>query len=139
MFVYFIKIFSYALFCLYCRYLFTKRYYIYISFERNCVTMEDSLYMRFLYMEMKMSVAKIMLKFPTYSRATVFHHVKRPLKHAFDRRKLNRGRPRKLSERDERILIRNINRLRNSIGPFTLRRLSLESGIDEGISMATIS
>ena len=95
--------------------------------------------MRLMYVELKIPVAKIMLRFPRYSRATVFRHVKRPIKREFDKRKNNPGRPRKLTERDERNLIRHIHRLRHSIGPFTLRKLALEAGIqDEHVSMSTI-
>ena len=41
-----------------------------------------------------------------------------------------RGRPQKLSERNERLLLRKINVLRRQEGSFTVKRLMLEAGID---------
>lgn len=41
-----------------------------------------------------------------------------------------KGRPRKLSERDERLLLRQIDVLRRQEGSFTVKRLMLEAGID---------
>ena len=41
-----------------------------------------------------------------------------------------KGRPRKLSERDERSLLRQIDVLRRQEGSFTIKRLMLEAGID---------
>ena len=42
----------------------------------------------------------------------------------------SKGHPRKLSERDERLLLRQINVLRRQEGSFTVKRLMLEAGID---------
>ena len=41
-------------------------------------------------------VSELMKRFPGYSRATTFRHVKRPVNRPFDKRKLNKGRPKKL-------------------------------------------
>ena len=41
-----------------------------------------------------------------------------------------KGRPRKLSERDERLLLRQIDVLRREEGSFTVKRLMLEAAID---------
>ena len=60
------------------------------------VTMEESLYMRFLYVEKGVPVSELMKRFPGYSRATIFRHVKRPVNRPFDKRQLNKGRPKKL-------------------------------------------
>ena len=103
------------------------------------VTMEESLYMRFLYVEKGVPVFDLMKRFPGYSRATIFRHVKRPVNRPFDKRKLNKGRPKKLSLRDERNIVRQISRMRSKIGPFTLKKLAREAGIAEDVSMSTIS
>ena len=102
------------------------------------VTMEESLYMRFLYVEKGVPVSKLMKHFPGYSRATILRHVKRPVNRPFDKRKLNKGRPKKLSLRDERNIVRQISRMRSKIGPFTCKRLPREAGIAEDVSMSTI-
>lgn len=106
---------------------------------KNRVTIEDSLYMRMLYQENGVPVKELCQRFPTYSRATIFRHVKRPLERPFDRRKLNEGRPRKLTLRDERNIVRHVNRLRKVIGPFTVRKIAREAGISKNISVSTVT
>ena len=103
------------------------------------VTMEEFLYMKFLYVEKGVPVVELMKRFQGYSRATIFRHVKRPVNRLSDKRKLNKGRPKILSLRDERNIVRQISRLRSKIGPFTLKRLAREAGIAEDVSMSTIS
>ena len=50
-----------------------------------------------------------------------------------DKRKLNSGRPRKLTERDERAIIQEIPKLQDSVGSFTTKRLKVTAGIDERV------
>ena len=47
----------------------------------------------------------------------------------FDKRKLNKGRPRKLSVQDERSIIQPVLKLREEVGWFTSKRVQLESGV----------
>ena len=62
--------------------------------------------------------------------------MKRPIDHnVFDRRVNNPCRPKKLTERDERNIIRAVHRLRISIGSFTAKRLTTEAGIPATTSM----
>ena len=103
------------------------------------MTVQESMYIQFLYKEKGIRIKDLMRQYPAYSRATIYRHVKRDVRLPFDKRKLNSGRPRKLSIRDERNLLRHLKRLRVSIGPFTLKKLAREAGIDPRISMSTIS
>ena len=103
------------------------------------VAMEKSLFMKFLYAEKGIPVSELIKRFPDYSRATIFRHVKRAVNRPFDKRKLIKGRPKKLSVRNERNIVRQISRIRSKIGPFTLKRLACEAGIAEDVSMSTIS
>ena len=95
--------------------------------------------MRFLYVEKDVPVSELMKSFPGCSRATVFRHVKRPVNRPFDKGKLNKGRPKKLSLMDERSIVRYISWMRSKIGPFTLKRLVREANIAKDVSMSTIS
>ena len=56
------------------------------------VTIEESLYMIFLYVEKGVPVSELIKHFPGYSRATIFRHVKRPINRPFDKPKFNMGR-----------------------------------------------
>ena len=99
------------------------------------VTMVESLYMIFLYVEKGVPVSELMKRIPGYSRATIFRHVKRPVNTPFNKQKLKKERPKKLSLRDERSIVRQISRIRSKIGPFTLKRFAGEAGIAEDVSM----
>ena len=99
------------------------------------VTMVESLYMIFLYVEKGVPVSELMKRIPGYSRAIIFTHVKRPVNTPFNKRKLKKERPKKLSLRDERSIVRQISRMRSKIGPFTLKRFAGEAGIAEDVSM----
>ena len=99
------------------------------------VTMGKSLYMRFLYVEKGVPVSELMKCTPGNSRATIFRHVKRPVNTPFNKRKLKKERPKKLSLRDKRSIVRQISRMRSKIGPFTLKRFAREAGIVEDVSM----
>ena len=68
-----------------------------------------------------------------YSTASIYRHAKKPI-HAeghYDKRGLNKGRPRKLTEQDHRTFLREIPKLRNSVGAFTAKRLRLAAAIRE--------
>ena len=56
--------------------------------------------------------------FPQYFRSAIYKHAKKPLngEPVFDKRKLNKGRPRKLSVQDERIIIWAVLKLREEVG-----------------------
>lgn len=98
-----------------------------------------SIYMRYLHQEKHLTGDKILERFPQYSRATIFRHIKKPVNEkVFDKRVNNPGRPRKLSVRDERCIVRAVLRLRRLYGSFTAKRLRTEAGISPDISVWTI-
>ena len=97
----------------------------------------ESLYMRMLYQKLKLTVPQIAERFPQYSRATIYRHINRPLTERTDRRSLNTGRPPKLTNRDNRQILRKIPQLRKKLGTFTIKRLQLESGVS-GVSTHTV-
>ena len=54
-------------------------------------------------------------------------------------RKKVTGRPRKLSDREQRVLLRSIPRLRKSDGKFTIKRIMQKAGVDNaGVSTKTV-
>lgn len=85
-----------------------------------------------------MKVADIYKKFPQYSRSTVYRHSNGLLGGGqSDRRKSNKGRPKKLSERDERKILRAIPQLREQ-GNFSSRRIAVYCGIEKQVHNRTI-
>ena len=65
--------------------------------------------------------------FPQYSKAAIYKHAKTPLNGdpVFDKRKMNKGRPKKLTVQDERCILRTIPKLREELGNFTSKRVQL--------------
>ena len=115
------------------------RWLLRIKIKLKRVTMKESLYIRFLHVEEGVPVSELMKRFPGYSRATIFRYMKRPVNSPFNKRRLKKGRPKKLSIRDEQNIVRQISRMRSKIGPFILKRLARESGMAEDVSTSTIS
>lgn len=96
--------------------------------------------MRYLYQEKGVRGSQLLQAFPNYSKATIYRHVRLPIDNddRHDKRKHNKGRPRKLSIREERILVRELRKLRTTIGYFCASRLRTAAGISPEVSLWTI-
>ena len=71
--------------------------------------------------------------FPQYHKSTIYQHCKLPVlseADCVDRRRNSMGRPKKLSNRDCRLVVRKISALRTTDRSFTSRRLQVISGLD---------
>ena len=65
-----------------------------------------------------------MKDYKKYSEATICGHMKGKIDDSVvDNRKYNKGRPEKLTERDKRNIIRQVEILRRDYGYFTTKRL----------------
>ena len=82
---------------------------------------------------------KLLKKFPQYCKAAVYRHAKKPLGATIkaDKRKFGKGGVKKLKERDTRLILRAIRKLRSTVGSFTSRRVQLETGLNH-VSNRTI-
>ncbi len=97
---------------------------------RRSVPLKLSVYWRYLHSDKGLTVKEIAAKYPEYSRATVYRHCKKIITAVeADNRKSNAGRPRLLTEREGRSIIRNVTRLREVSGRFSARRLKIEAGV----------
>ena len=78
-------------------------------------------------------------KYKQYSRASIYRHAKKPIKNTvIDKRKYNPGRLPKLSKRDKRSIIRQVEVLRHSVGHFTSRHVRVSAGIGSRVSDETV-
>jgi len=75
-----------------------------------------------------------------YSKATIYRHAKKAIvaHEVFDKRKQNKGRPRKLTDRDRRSLLRQVPILRETVGSFTTPRLRVAAGIAPNVCDETV-
>ena len=98
--------------------------------KRAKIPIEHSCQIRALFQTCMVRGKKLLGMFPQYSRAQIYVHAKKPINGdlATDKRRLNKGRPRKFTPYDERSMTRTIPKLRQLEGTFTSKRLQLECG-----------
>ena len=97
-----------------------------------------SMYIRVLHQEGKVSCGEIKRRFPCFALRSIYRHAKKDTSsEAVDLRKFNRGRPRKLTVRDERAIIRAVGTLRKQASSFTSRRIREEANA-EHVSPSTL-
>ena len=102
---------------------------------------EVSVRLRYLHQDKGKKICELlkMKQFSLYSKSNVYLHAKLPIRSAHnDLRDNNKGRPRLLTERDQRSIVRAIGSLREAEGSFSVKRLRLEAGIDKRISDCTV-
>ena len=80
-----------------------------------------------------------MKDYKKYSKATICRHMKRKIDDSVvDKRKHNKGRPQKLSEREKRNILRQVEVLRRDYGYFTTKRLKVFAGVSADILDETV-
>ena len=107
----------------------------------NKVPLKTSMHIRILYQEYGWKIRDIKKRYPDLPYSTVSYHAKstREEDEMIDRRKNNKGRPRKLSQRDLRVLKKKVVELRTFDDPnFTASKLATVSGMDKKCSTRTI-
>ena len=74
---------------------------------------------------------KLLDMFPQYSKTQGYVHAKKPIngKAGFDKRKLNKGRPKKLSVQDTRSIKRTFLKRRRTKRTFISKRVQLQAGV----------
>ena len=80
-----------------------------------------------------------MRRYPQYAPRSIYRHAKKCLgEEVFDKRRQNKGRPRKLTLRDERSIIRTRHKLRNESVSFSSKRIKTEANIPEDVSCRNV-
>ena len=93
-----------------------------------------SIPIRYLFQDKGVRGKVLLNMFPKYLRRSIYRHAAKAFDSVEgDKRKLNPGRPRKLPDRDENTIIREIPKLRDSVGSFTTKRLKGTGGINERV------
>ena len=98
---------------------------------RTKVSVEHSHQIRCLYRVCGVSGKKLLQMFPHYCKAAIYNHAKRPIdeENEFDKRKLNKGRPPKVTIHDKRRILRTIPNLWRTVGLFISKSVQDESGM----------
>ena len=92
------------------------------------VSTRMSMYLKVLNKHGGMTGADLNRKFPGLASRSIYRHIKAPVEQT-DRRHNNPGRPRKITERDERNLLRAIKTLRKQRKSFSVKMIQEEAGL----------
>ena len=89
-----------------------------------------SLYLRFLHQEDHISCKELKQRYRNYGLRSIYRHAKKKIiLKMLDGKKLNMGRPKKITIRGERTLLWTLQRLRNVREPFTVKSLRIRAGL----------
>ena len=103
------------------------------------VSMRHSVEMAVLSQKAHVKGKDLLNMYPQYSRATIYRHARKSLSADFtDKRKSNKGRPKKINIQHERRILRAVKRLRETDGTFTSPRIALEAGLTTICSNRTV-
>ena len=93
-----------------------------------------SVMLRSLHQIQNVSGYELVKKFgKKYATRSIYRHIKKPLEDTFDKRKHNPGRPRKLTLRMERTIVRTV-RLRQEVKGFSSKKVQESAVLGWGIS-----
>jgi transposase len=100
-----------------------------------------SIHLRYLHQDLGVKGNELLKRYKDYSRASIFRHAKKKITDiTVDKRKFNQGRPKKLSVRDERNILRQIPKLRRSKGKsYSIKDVRKESDVPANVSDRTVS
>jgi len=102
------------------------------------INIKTSALLRALHQEAGVPCAELVRRYPQYSRRSIYRHARKSEDTSLeDRRKHNKGRPRILSVREERLIIRTLMNLRRHRASFTAKRIQEEAGLQH-VSIRTI-
>ena len=98
----------------------------------NRIPLKVSVHLRYLYQDKGVRGKELLEKYPMYSKTSIYRHAVKPImEEPLRYHRNNIGRPRKISERDKRLILRQIPLLRAEGGSLTIKRLRLAAGIDK--------
>lgn len=103
------------------------------------IDLKTSALLRALHQECGVSCAELCRRYPQYAPRSIYRHAGTTVEKSCegDRRHQNKGRPRKLDKRQERLIIRTMMRMRKRQASFSAKRIQQESGLTH-VSTKTI-
>ena len=110
----------------------------------NKVPEKVSLHWRYLHQDLgktwrEISEHKQNKTYKSYSKSTICRHMKKPIDEiVFDKRKLNKGGKRKLTDRDKRNILRQTEVLRKERGFFTTKLVKVSANISADVCDETV-
>ena len=104
------------------------------------ITSHVSFRLRYLFQDKGVRGKELLNLYPEYSRTSLYRHTVRSVDstQVVDKGKFNKRRPKKVSLREERIILREIRKLREEFGSFTIRRIRLVSRLGNKVCDETV-
>ena len=104
------------------------------------IPLNVSVYLRYLHQDLGIRGKDLLKRYPKYSPASIYKHaVKNVSDLAEDKRRNNAGRPHKLTSREERKIVREIGKLRETRrGNFSVKDLKTGAGICTNVCDMTV-
>ena len=96
--------------------------------------------LRYLFQDKGVRGKELLKLYPEYSRTSLYWHAVKSTDSTqiVDKSKFNKGTPKKVSLREERIILREIRKLREEFGSFAIKRLRLVSGLGDKVCDETV-
>ena len=105
------------------------------------IPLHVSFRLRYLFQDKGVRGKELLKLYPEYSRASLYRQVcvkSIESTQVVDKSKFNKGRPEEVSLKEERIILREIRKLREEFGPFAIKRLPLVSGLGNKVYDETV-
>lgn len=106
--------------------------------KRERIDLHQSIQLRILHQQFGISAYELTKQFPNFAERSIYRHAKRPIKDVKDGRHKNKGRPCKLKNRDERNILRSIQRLRKERAAFSSKKIQEEAGLTHEVSNKSV-
>ena len=101
--------------------------------------LEVSVELRIMHQKFGVKLKELLKQYPQYPKTSIYGHSLKLLGELKeDKRKFGKGRPRKLTEQDERSVIQSLVSLRENIGTFSSRHIQNDCGLQHEVSNDTI-
>ena len=92
--------------------------------------LDVSIHLRYLHQDKGVPLKDLLKRYPQYSKTNIYRHSKKKIgENSVDNRKQNKGRPRKLTERDDRQIIQTLVKRREEVGDLFSTDVGRASGI----------
>ena len=104
---------------------------------RKLVKIPDdvSVYLWYLHQNLAIKGQALLSRFPDYPKASIYRHANKPIgSPVIEKRHNNPGRLPKLSARDKRSILQQVEVLRGTVGHFTSKRVCMSAGIGSCVS-----
>ena len=98
---------------------------------------QKSIYIRMLHQDCGIKKTELAQHFPEHAKRSIYRHAILEQMDMADKRKSNKGRPKKLNVHDEQNIIRALKTLRKSTAKFSARNIQEEANL-QNVSIKTI-